>query len=278
MGGSAADVSQIEGLFAMPSFKILSALLLAGTLAPAAASLLNAQEQTGSPIDQPAATAPADAAAQPVAPITAPPPAGQPVAPASATPADSSAVSAPTTPAATSGETAGAPHAVAAPGAADSGNAAAAANQGPTIRAKQALESFHSKVDAKLDTLGQHIEAARERFVPTGLFDRANASFAAFCTKWEGLLHDRELNNLRLIKWDDKDGFKVGTYLGYSRVESCVCKKSSKGYPVGTMTYEETHYYLAGKTVDEAQHATPKPVDVTRTTELFRFDQKNWAY
>lgn len=275
MGGSAADVSQIEGLFVMPSFKILSVLLLAGTLAVAAASLLSAQEQTGSPIDQPAATAPADAAAQPVAPITAPPPAVQTVAPASAAPADSAAVSAPATAAASSGETAGAPHAVAAPGAADSSGAAPAANPGPTTRAKEALESFHSKVDAKL---GQHIEAARERFVPTGLFDRANASFAAFCTKWEGLLHDRELNNLRLIKWDDKDGFKVGTYLGYSRVESCVCKKSSKGYPVGTMTYEETHYYLAGKTVDEAQHATPKPVDVTKTTELFRFDQKNWAY
>ena len=34
--------------------------------------------------------------------------------------------------------------------------------------------------------------------------------------------------------------------------------------------------YLSGRTVEEARHATPKPVGITNTTEIFRWDRTKW--
>lgn len=108
------------------------------------------------------------------------------------------------------------------------------------------------------------------------VFDHASELFPAFCKDWERKLHDRELNNLENLSWKDQDGWKTGTYTGYSPIKTCDCKRSTGGVPIGELTYQETEYYLTGKTVEEARHAQPKPVGVTNTTEIFRWDKTRW--
>ncbi len=107
-------------------------------------------------------------------------------------------------------------------------------------------------------------------------FDHASELFPAFCKDWERKLHDRELNNLENMSWKDQSGWKTGTYLGYSPIKSCSCKRSTGGVPIGELTYQETEYYLTGRTVEEARHAQPKPVGITNTTEIFRWDKTKW--
>jgi hypothetical protein len=108
------------------------------------------------------------------------------------------------------------------------------------------------------------------------VFRRATQTFPAFCKDWERRLHDRELNNLESMTWKDKDGYKTGTYLAYSPIKSCNCKRSTGGVPIGELTYQETEYFLEGKTPDDARHAQPKPVGITNTTEIFRWDRNKW--
>ncbi|HKD66493.1 MAG TPA: hypothetical protein VKB84_06600 [Candidatus Binataceae bacterium] len=107
-------------------------------------------------------------------------------------------------------------------------------------------------------------------------FDHAAELFPSFCKDWQRRLHDRELNNLENITWKDQNGWKTGTYLAYSPIKTCNCKHSTGGVPIGELTYQETEYYLTGRTVEEARHAAPKPVGITNTTEIFRWDRTKW--
>lgn len=107
-------------------------------------------------------------------------------------------------------------------------------------------------------------------------FDQASELFPAFCKDWQRKLHDRELNNLENVTWKDQNGWKTGTYLGYSPIKTCDCKRSTGGVPIGELTYQETEFYLTGRTVEEARHAQPKPVGITNTTEIFRWDKTKW--
>jgi hypothetical protein len=107
-------------------------------------------------------------------------------------------------------------------------------------------------------------------------FDHAALAFPDFCRDWQRKLHDRELNNLENISWKDQNGWKTATYVSYSPVKTCNCKRSTGGVPIGELTYQETELYLSGRTVEEARHATPKPVGITNTTEIFRWDRTKW--
>ena len=107
-------------------------------------------------------------------------------------------------------------------------------------------------------------------------FDHAALAFPDFCRDWQRKLHDRELNNLENISWKDQNGWKTATYVSYSPVKTCSCKRSTGGVPIGELTYQETELYLAGRTVEEARHASPKPVGITNTTEIFRWDKTKW--
>jgi hypothetical protein len=109
-------------------------------------------------------------------------------------------------------------------------------------------------------------------------FERARSAFSGFCGEWERKLRERERNNLGAIQWKEQNGWKIGQYLGYSRIKTCTCKQSSHGQPVGMLTYGEMNYYLAGKTIDEAKHATPKGTLATETTEIFRWGLNKWEY
>ena len=112
------------------------------------------------------------------------------------------------------------------------------------------------------------------------LLAKAEKEFPAFCHDWESKLRDRERNNIAHLDWKDSNGIETSTYTGYGSIQSCTCKQSSKGIPVGKLYYQEFEYRLEGKTLDEARHATPKPDTVTNTTEIFRWDKKQdkWIY
>jgi hypothetical protein len=111
-------------------------------------------------------------------------------------------------------------------------------------------------------------------------FKRAAKAFPAFCKDWGAKLRKRERDNLTHITWKTKNGAEVGTYTGYGSVKTCECKQSSKGIPVGKLSYQEFEYELDGKTVEEAKHAPPKTDSVTDTTELIGYDKKKkkWFY
>ena len=75
-----------------------------------------------------------------------------------------------------------------------------------------------------------------------------------------------------------KDGFQTATYTGYGDVKTCEAHQSKEGFSIGSITYEEFTYYLAGKTPEEALHGEKKPVSDTHTTEIFRWENNKWFY
>ncbi len=121
---------------------------------------------------------------------------------------------------------------------------------------------------------------AQQKLSGDALFKRAEQEFPGFCKDWGSKLMDRQRNNLTHIHWQVANGEETGAYVGYGTIQSCTCKQSSKGIPVGKLFYQEFEYSLKGKTLDEAQHATPQTGIVTNTTEIFRWDKKlgKWIY
>jgi len=109
-------------------------------------------------------------------------------------------------------------------------------------------------------------------------YQRAASAFTGFCHDWERLLHEREVNNLEHLSWREDGGLETATYTGYGKVESCECKASKEGLPLGKIRYEEIIYSVAGKTVDEARHAAPKLIHEIRTLEIFSWDKGKWFY
>jgi hypothetical protein len=109
-------------------------------------------------------------------------------------------------------------------------------------------------------------------------FQRASVAFNSFCHHWEDLLHERELNNLEHLSWRQDGGTETADYTGYGKVQSCVCKASKEGLPIGKISYEENTYSIAGKTTDEARHSSPKITHQVSTIEIFSWDKEKWFY
>ncbi|HUO04758.1 MAG TPA: hypothetical protein VMU16_06125 [Candidatus Binataceae bacterium] len=129
----------------------------------------------------------------------------------------------------------------------------------------------------------QKVKALVESFTPTRVemdreFKKAAALFPHFCDHWQQDLRDRETNNLSQLTFTDKDGYKVATYTGYGKIESCEAHQSKDGFAIGKLAYKEYVYYITGKSPAEARHAAPKPVSTTYTTEIFRWDKGQWFY
>jgi hypothetical protein len=109
-------------------------------------------------------------------------------------------------------------------------------------------------------------------------YQRASSAFTSFCHDWDRLLHEREVNNLEHLSWQQSGGLKMATYTGYGRVESCECHESKEGLPIGKIRYEEMLYSIAGKSADEARRATPKVMHEISTLEIFSWDKGKWFY
>jgi hypothetical protein len=129
-----------------------------------------------------------------------------------------------------------------------------------------------SEVKAEIQELTQGTFAERR------LYSRAAAAFPQFCQDWARMLRDRETNNLSSLNWQEKSGYETATYVGYSPIKTCQCKESAEGIPLGKVTYDEEDYYIIGKTIDEAKHASPKVTRIVPTLEIFSWDQNKWFY
>jgi hypothetical protein len=126
---------------------------------------------------------------------------------------------------------------------------------------------------AELDAMLRHL-SARERHK----YWVAAGKFPAFCQDWQQKLHEREVNNLSHLKFQERDGWETATYTGYGPVQTCVCKETREGVPIGKVTYKEYSYYLTGRTIDQAAHAKPQIVHTTETLEIFSWDKNRWFY
>lgn len=109
-------------------------------------------------------------------------------------------------------------------------------------------------------------------------FEVAKAAFPNFCQDWQHKLDQRERDNLAHINWKLREGLETGTFVGYSKINSCVCKQASNGIPIGELTYRELDYELTGKTVDDAKHSTPRTMTIQPTREIFSWDHGKWFY
>ena len=109
-------------------------------------------------------------------------------------------------------------------------------------------------------------------------YQRAASAFTSFCHDWERMLHEREVNNLEHLSWREDGGLETATYTGYGKVESCECKASKEGLPIGKIRYEEINYSIMGKTIEEARHAAPKLIHEISTLEIFSWEKGKWFY
>ena len=109
-------------------------------------------------------------------------------------------------------------------------------------------------------------------------YQQAAALFPGFCKDWEQKLRDREANNIEHLELKLENGFETALYIGYSSVESCETHQSPQGFSIGKLSYEEFHYLIKEKTLDEAKHSKGTKVDDTHTTEIFRWDKGKWFY
>ena len=109
-------------------------------------------------------------------------------------------------------------------------------------------------------------------------YQEAASLFPSFCKDWEQKLHDRETNNVEHIIWKLENGFETALYTGYGPVESCETHQSAQGFSIGKLSYEEFHYLIKAKSLDEAKHTKGTQVDDTHCTEIFRWEKGKWFY
>ena len=152
----------------------------------------------------------------------------------------------------------------------------------PAASAGQTSASAHP-ASSRLSNAEAAVKAEVKALVPMTLrerrvFERASAEFPGFCRDWERKLRDREVNNLANLAWSERNGYETASYVGYGPIEKCQCHESRQGVPIGELIYKEIHYYLVGKTKDEAKRAKPKTVGEINTLEIFSWDRNRWFY
>lgn len=113
---------------------------------------------------------------------------------------------------------------------------------------------------------------------PSAFAADAKSAFPGFCEEWMGKLAARQKRNEGQIDWQNQGANVFGTYVGYSNQHTCVLKGEDGPAPIGKITYLEVVYEKAGNTRDEASASSPKPVETTEVTEIFRYANGKWIY
>lgn len=155
-----------------------------------------------------------------------------------------------------------------------------------TSAASAAIAGHHDQADVKAlhdPALRQKVKDVLTKLTPERArldhdYQQAALLFPSFCKDWERKLRDRESNNVAHLIWKLENGFETALYTGYGPVETCETHQSDQGFSIGKLTYEEFHYRMKGKTLDEAKATKATPVDDTHTTEIFRWDKGKWFY
>jgi len=110
--------------------------------------------------------------------------------------------------------------------------------------------------------------------------DHLETSLQQFCSKWMGFLADRERDNKKAIAWHAISEGVEGEFVGYGKDYAC----GLSGYgpetkvPVATIKYLELKYQHKGPSSGEAMGSTPKVIEATEVTEIFRFSKNQWVY
>jgi len=170
--------------------------------------------------------------------------------------------------------------------AATTSDISAGAPQAPSPEAPPAVSPGDKSTATKTltdSTLREKVKEVLTKLTPERMrlnreYQQAAGLFPAFCKDWERMLHDREANNIQHIVWRLENGFETALYTGYSGVKTCEAHQSPEGFSIGKLSYEEFHYLIKAKTLDEAKHTTATPVDDTHTTEIFRWEKGKWFY
>jgi hypothetical protein len=107
----------------------------------------------------------------------------------------------------------------------------------------------------------------------------AEKHFGPFCEAWMRQLADREVRNLRNIRWQQRGSEVEGVYIGYGGDHTCHVKTSQPtGVPVGKLVYREFRYRKHGANGGAASASGSEVVDVTEITEIFRWAGSEWVY
>jgi hypothetical protein len=110
--------------------------------------------------------------------------------------------------------------------------------------------------------------------------DEPAAKFEKFCSEWMHKLEVRERDNVKQIRWVKNGSGVEGEYVGYSSEHTCQLKQpnGSKGATVGEIIYREIRYQKKGPSPDAAAAASPRAIEATEVTEIFRYGKGKWEY
>ncbi len=92
----------------------------------------------------------------------------------------------------------------------------------PALKNSDPLTAAMAAFPASLTTLARHE------------FETAFRKLPSFCHDWQTKLHEREINNLANLTWQEKSGYETAIYIGYGKVDGCLCKESSSERPSTT--------------------------------------------
>ncbi len=105
-------------------------------------------------------------------------------------------------------------------------------------------------------------------------------SLETFCVKWMGFLEQRERDNKSAIAWREITEGVEGEFVGYDKKYTCALSevRPDTKVPVGTIKYLEFKYRHQGPSSSEALGKSPKIIEATEVTEIFRFSKNEWVY
>ena len=123
-------------------------------------------------------------------------------------------------------------------------------------------------------------QAAAAEPTPSHPVTEADKLFVDFCQEWMHKLEAREEYNIKHIDWHLQDGKYIGQYTGYSEDHTCQVKDGNgpKATTVGKILYREMLYKKEGVTKEQAATARPQVIEITETTEIFRYGKGKWTW
>ena len=108
--------------------------------------------------------------------------------------------------------------------------------------------------------------------------DNPGAKFEKFCAEWMQKLAVREHDNIKNIHWVPDGTGVEGEYVGYSSDHTCKLASDVSPAVVGKIIYREFRYVKKGASPAAAKTSTPRALEATEVTEIFRYAKGKWEY
>lgn len=106
------------------------------------------------------------------------------------------------------------------------------------------------------------------------------SKFNRFCADWMQKLAVRERDNRAAMRLLPGPAGVQGQYVGYAYDSRCEVKPriDPKAVPIGKIIYREVTYQQQGSSTAAAEANSPRVVDQTEITEIFRYAKGEWVY